>query len=157
MNVKLRARLIPLSAVTRRPIGSGCFTFSGDADSMVTAREVLMGFLKPYFSNEVEEFDVFITLQEALANAVMHGCRNDASKTIHCAVAIDRSAFTITIRDPGPGFDVEAVTQPAEAAANVTQHRRGICLMRSVMDEVAYQNGGSELQLRKVRKVLRSL
>ena len=156
MNVKFRSRLLLLSGVIQQPIGRG-FTFSGDTDSIAAAREVLMDFLKPHFSSELEEIDVFIALQEALANAVMHGCRNDASKAIHCSVAIDHSEFTITIRDPGPGFDVEAVPQPTEAANNLTEHGRGICLMRSAMDEVAYQNGGSELQLRKVRKVLRSL
>jgi anti-sigma regulatory factor (Ser/Thr protein kinase) len=127
------------------------FTLSGDANSITRAREAVMGFVKPYLASELEEIDVLIALQEALANAVLHGCQNDASKTIHCSAVIDRSAFTITIRDSGPGFDVEAAMQSSAAGDNLTEHGRGICLMLSVMDEVWYGSGGSEVRLRKLR------
>ncbi len=40
---------------------------------------------------------------------------------------------------------------PTEAGTNVTEHGRGICLMRSLMDEVTYRHGGAEVQLRKLR------
>jgi len=126
------------------------FTLFGNADSMTGAREAVMDFVRPYFS-ERERIDVLIALQEALANAVLHGCQNDASKTIHCSAVIDRSAFTITIRDSGPGFDVEAAMQSSAAGDNLTEHGRGICLMLSVMDEVWYGSGGSEVRLRKLR------
>ena len=127
------------------------FTLSGDANSIIRARETMMDFVKPYFTSEFEEIDVLIALQEALANAVLHGCQNDPSQTIRCSVLIDRSAFTITIRDSGPGFEVEAATQSAKAGTNVTEHGRGICLILSVMDEVTYRSGGSEVRLRKLR------
>lgn len=143
----------PLSPATEpRRLGKE-FSFPSDVDSMTQARDSVIEFVKPYFGSEVEEIDVLIALQEALANAVVHGCRNDPSKIISCSVKVDRSAITITIRDPGPGFDVDAVTQSSEAGTNMTDHGRGIALMRSVMDEVAYRNGGSEVRLRKLRAV----
>ncbi len=112
-----------------------------------------MDFIGPHCSSDVEELDILVALQEALANAVLHGSRNDPAKTIHCRVEIDPSAFLITVRDPGPGFDVEAATPATEFGMNTTTHGRGICMMRSLMDEVAYRNGGSEVQLRKLRGV----
>jgi serine/threonine-protein kinase RsbW len=124
---------------------------------MVAARQAVMDFIEPECSSEIEAVDILIALQEALANAVLHGCQNDPSKTVHCSVVIEPSAFTITIRDPGPGFDVEAATQATEAGANITTHGRGICMMRSLMDEVAYRNGGSEVRLRKLRAVPSSM
>ena len=133
------------------------FTFPGDPESMLAARQAVMDFIQPYCSGELDEVDVFIALQEALANAVLHGCQNDASKTVYCSVEIDPDAFTIIIRDPGPGFDVDAATRSTEAGANTTTHGRGIVLMRSVMDDVAYLNGGSEVQLRKLRTVPSSI
>jgi len=129
------------------------FAFPGDSESMVAARELVMDFIRPHFSGDLEEIDVLVALQEALANAALHGSQNDRSKTIHCSVAIDSSAFTISIRDPGPGFDVEGATQATKAGANVTTHGRGICLMRSLIDEVIYRHGGAEVQLRKLRAV----
>ena len=132
------------------------FTFPGDATSMVAARELVMDFLRPYSPSELEEIDIFIALQEALANAALHGCKDDASKTIRCSVEVDASAFTITIRDPGPGFDLDAATKATEAGANTTEHGRGICMMRSLMNEVIYGHGGSEVRLRKLRAVASS-
>ena len=127
------------------------FTFPGDAESMSAARDAIMEFIQPHCGSEMEETDILIALQEALANAVVHGCQNDPSKNVFCRVEVDADAFTMTVRDPGPGFDVDAATQATEAGANFTTHGRGICLMRSLMDEVTYRNGGSELQLRKLR------
>jgi serine/threonine-protein kinase RsbW len=127
------------------------FAFAGDLDSLAQSRQAFMDFLSPYCSSEAEELDVFIALQEALANAVLHGCRNDASKTIYCRIEIDPSAFLITIRDPGAGFDPGMATESTEAGTNFSQHGRGIRLMRSLMDEVTYRHGGTEVQLRKLR------
>jgi serine/threonine-protein kinase RsbW len=118
---------------------------------MAAARQAVMDFVKPYLASELEEIDVLIALQEALVNAALHGCHNDPGKTIHCSVEIDPAGVTITIRDPGPGFDVDAVTQSTEAGANMTEHGRGIILMRSLMDDIVYRNGGSEVRLRKLR------
>ena len=58
---------------------------------------------------------------------------------------------SLTIRDPGPGFDPYGATQSTEAGTHITPQGRGICLMRSLMDEVTYHRGGTELQLRKLR------
>jgi len=145
------------SQVATQPRISREFTFPGDLESMVAARQALMSFIAPYCSSEIEEIDIFVALQEALANAVLHGCQNDSSKTIYCSVEIDPGAFTIIIRDPGPGFDVDAAMQSTEAGANTTTHGRGIRLIRSLMDEVAYRNGGSEVQLRKSRAAASSV
>lgn len=133
------------------------FTFPGDSDSMVASRQAVMDFLAPYCASELEEIDILVALQEALANAVFHGCKDDPSKIIHCSAGVDASGFTIVIRDPGPGFEVEAVTGCADGAVNVTEHGRGISLMRSLMDEVTYGRGGAEVCLRKLRAVPASI
>ena len=132
---------------------SKAFTFPGDPESMVAARQAVMDFIQPHFSEELDEVSVLLALQEALVNAVLHGCHNDPSKMVYCSVESDPGALTIIIRDPGPGFDVDAAIQSNQAGANMTEHGRGIVLMRSLMDEFVYSNGGSEVQLRKLRAV----
>ncbi len=50
-----------------------------------------------------KEFEIDLALQEALANAVIHGCGNDPSKRVEVCVACDESrGLLIVVRDPGP-------------------------------------------------------
>jgi anti-sigma regulatory factor (Ser/Thr protein kinase) len=140
----------PSQAVAKQLV-SREFAFPGDPESHAASRQAVMDVIGPYCSGDIEEVDILIAVQEALANAILHGCQRDPSKTIHCSVVIHLSAFTITIRDPGPGFDVEAHAQASDSATNDTTHGRGIALMRSLMDEVVYRNGGSEVEMRKLR------
>jgi len=131
------------------------FVFPGDSTSLPAARESVMNFIREHGLSESEELDIFVALQEALANAIFHGCRDDAGKTIRCWVEIDATGITIVVQDPGSGFDVRAATKTMEDGNinNKTEHGRGICLMRSLMDQVSYQRGGAEVRLRKLRAI----
>jgi serine/threonine-protein kinase RsbW len=125
--------------------------FKGSADTLASSREAVMDFLHEYFSSEQQEIDVLIALQEALANAVLHGCKNDPDKVVRCSVNVTPEAIELAVQDPGPGFDTIAVGDSSEDGTNLTQHGRGIMLIRSMMDEVSYRNHGSQLRMRKLR------
>ncbi len=127
------------------------FVFTGDPAAMIAVRDRVMDFLHEHCADEQQEIDIMIALQEGLANAVLHGCRNDPSKVIRCYVDVTPEAITIVITDPGEGFDTAAVIESTGVGTNLTQHGRGINLMRGLMDEVSYRRGGSELHLKKLR------
>ena len=127
------------------------FVFTGDPAAMIAARDRIMDFLHHYCADEQEEIDILVALQEGLANAVLHGCHRDPSKVVRCWVEVEPEAITITIKDPGGGFDAAAMIDKPECGVNLSDHGRGISLMRSLMDEVSYRDGGSELHLRRVR------
>jgi len=56
--------------------------------------------------NGKKEDAIELSLQEALANAVVHGAKEDPSKTVECLVACDEQrGVLIIVRDPGEGFD----------------------------------------------------
>ena len=128
------------------------FVFTGDLAAMIAVRDRIMDFLHEHCVDEQQEIDIMIALQEGLANAVLHGTRNDPSKVVRCSVDVTPEAITIVIRDPGQGFDTAAATDSTDDGTNLTQHGRGIYLMRSLMDEVSYRHGGSELRLKKLRR-----
>ncbi len=127
------------------------FVFTGDSAAMIAVRDRIMDFLHEHCADEQQEIDIMIALQEGLANAVLHGSGSDPSKVIRCAVNVTPEAITIVIRDSGEGFDTAAAADSADDGTNLTQHGRGIHLMRSLMDEVSYRHGGSELRLKKLR------
>src|SRR5947208_1895900 len=58
------------------------------------------------------ELDIEIALREALANAILHGCKSDPGKTVQCIVACDEEhGMLIIVRDPGVGFDPSALPE----------------------------------------------
>src|SRR5512141_564122 len=57
-----------------------------------------------------KEDAIELALQEALANAVVHGAKEDPTKTVECLVACDEQrGILIIVRDPGEGFDPQAI------------------------------------------------
>src|SRR5258708_23274115 len=83
------------------------------------------------------EREIEIALIEALANAVVHGCQSDPSKSIEFCVACDESKrMLIVIRDPGPGFDPTAIPNPVLAQNLLSTHVGGGFLINPLVDEV---------------------
>lgn len=75
-------------------------------------------------------FEVDLALREALANAVIHGCRNDAHMEVQLTVTCDESqGILIVIRDPGDGFDLSSIPSPVEGHNINSSHGRGIFLI----------------------------
>jgi anti-sigma regulatory factor (Ser/Thr protein kinase) len=97
-----------------------------------------------------EELAIETALREALANAIKHGCRNDANMKVQCCVACEESGeIVIVVRDPGPGFRPSEVPSPVDAPGLLKDHGRGIHLINEFMDEVRFEQDGREIQMRK--------
>ena len=93
---------------------------------------------------------VELALQEAVANAIRHGCGGDASKELQCAVTCDDAGeIVITVRDPGTGFDPAKIANPLDPVNLLKSSGRGIFLINGLMDDVQFADGGRELQMRK--------
>ena len=91
-----------------------------------------------------------LALQEAVANAIRHGCRGDVTKKLQCSVNIDSAGeVMITVRDPGPGFDPQTVADPLAPENMLKPSGRGIFLINGLMDDVEFADGGRELRMRK--------
>jgi len=97
-----------------------------------------------------DDHHVELALQEALSNAVRHGCQNDPTKHIQCVVTCDASGdVVIVVRDPGPGFDASTVPNPTEEANLFKPSGRGVFLINQLMDEVRFDDGGREIRMTK--------
>ena len=97
-----------------------------------------------------KEFEIELALREALANAVLHGCKADPSKRIECSVTSDEDqGILIVVRDPGNGFDAAKVPCPTNEQNLFSDHGRGIFLINTLMDEVQFERNGAEIHMRK--------
>src|SRR5580693_2521358 len=97
-----------------------------------------------------EEYAVELGLREALSNAVIHGNRLDAHKLVHvrCRCKVGKE-ISLIVSDQGQGFDVQTVPDSVAVEDLEAEHGRGIHLMRSVMDEVSFEQRGTEVHMCK--------
>lgn len=110
----------------------------------------LMRFVLHFRSADGSEIDIEMALREALANAVIHGNGDDPGKSVYitCRCYMD-GEIAITVRDQGRGFDSNAVLDPTLPENVLFPHGRGIYLMKTLMDEVSFEEGGSVVRMRK--------
>jgi serine/threonine-protein kinase RsbW len=97
-----------------------------------------------------KEDAIELALQEALANAVVHGAKEDPSKVVECLVACDEQrGILIIVRDPGEGFDPGAIPSCTVGENLYSNHGRGIFLINQLMDEVKFHKNGTEIHMVK--------
>lgn len=124
-------------------------TFPASPEFMARARQEAVALLEAHGCPEQCAFEVGMALQEALANAIVHGCGSNPGCSVTVRIACDRSGVSITVQDSGPGFDVSRIPDAASSAGRVSESGRGILLMRAYMDDVSFSEGGRQVCMRK--------
>ena len=126
------------------------FTLEGRVTDIPPAVERIMDVVRDMECASGHEFEVEVALNEALANAVVHGCRGCENKRVEVCVACDSSrGMLIVVRDPGEGFDPADLPSPIEGENVFAAHGRGVFLISQLMDEVRFERGGTEVWMRK--------
>jgi serine/threonine-protein kinase RsbW len=99
---------------------------------------------------EQKRLEIALAVQEALANAVVHGCGNDPSKYVRCRVkSAPNGRIVIVVTDPGPGFKADGLSDPKKSENLYSDHGRGVYLIRQLMDEVHFERRGNEISMWK--------
>ena len=97
-----------------------------------------------------KEDAIELALQEALANAVVHGAKEDPSKVVECVVACDEQrGILIIVRDPGEGFNPQGIPTCTIGENLYSNHGRGIFLINQLMDKVEFHKNGTEIHMLK--------
>lgn len=91
--------------------------------------------------------NIMIAVTESVNNAILHGNKSDAKKTVHLSLVLEEKILRFTIQDEGTGFDYENVPDPT-APENIEKiGGRGIFLMKQLSDEVSFSENGKEVEL----------
>jgi serine/threonine-protein kinase RsbW len=117
-----------------------------------TASEITLVLKRLHRFDDAEP--VALAIREALSNALVHGNHCDPEKTISISVALngDGSVFA-SVKDSGSGFDPNAVPNPLAVENLLSNHGRGIFLMRHFMDEMEFKfDRGTEVRMRRRQK-----
>ena len=128
-------------------------TLAADRDAVDQVVRSVMNVVREMKCAPGHEDDIELALTEALANAVVHGAKNDPSKIIECSVACDdERGILIVVRDPGSGFDPAQIANPCHGENIYSNHGRGIYLINQLMDEVQFHKNGTEIHMRKDKR-----
>lgn len=125
------------------------FNLVADPEAIPKVVEAVVRIVTKHCGHLIEGPAIALVVQEALANAVVHGCGRDSRKQVQCEVGCDpHLGVLLVVRDPGPGFDVRS-SQQAEKPSELSDHGRGIYLIRQFMDDVRFFRNGAEIRMRK--------
>ena len=110
----------------------------------------LMLFISKFRQPDGSDLNIEIALREALVNAVIHGNREKPEKRVHVTCRCDTAGqVEITVRDQGEGFDRSAIADPTSQGNVLNTHGRGVYLIKALMDESWYEEGGTVVRMRK--------
>ena len=123
-------------------------TISADLQEITPVVEGVMAIVRRMGCAVGREFEVETALREALANAIVHGAKHDASKKVQFCVSCDEGrGVLIVVRDPGEGFDPARIATPVMGRELFSTHGRGIYLINQLVDEVRFEKGGTEIHM----------
>ena len=88
-----------------------------------------------------------VGLTEALSNAMLYGNNSDPQKRVRVEVTVRVEEIAVRITDQGVGFDPTAIPDPTLPDNISKSGGRGIFLMRSLMDEVKFNDQGNSVTL----------
>lgn len=92
--------------------------------------------------------NVIVACTEAMLNAVNHGSKGDASKSVKCVIERHKDGLEVMFQDSGEGFDVDALPDPTDPANIEKGNGRGIFIMRNLSDQIIFEDGGSKVTMR---------
>jgi serine/threonine-protein kinase RsbW len=96
-----------------------------------------------------EVFKVKLALEEALTNAMRHGNAMDPALEVTVCIEASRKKIILDVHDQGEGFDFAGIPDPTSSDCANRPSGRGVFLMRKLMDEVEFYDGGSGIKMIK--------
>lgn len=127
-------------------------TLPTNLGSVRTAEKELLERLADAGYDEDQCFAVRLAFEEALVNAMKHGNRMDPRREVRIRYRITDECVEICVADEGAGFEPGGVPDPTTDENLQRPCGRGIMLIRSYMDEVAYEPPGNEVHMVKYRQ-----
>lgn len=111
-------------------------------------KEVSKKLISDLKENNIDEeliFDIHVGFEEALRNAMIHGNKMDPSKKVTVETEKTEGAVVISVEDEGDGFEPSKLPDPTLEENLLKESGRGVYLIRHLMDEVKYENGGRKV------------
>ena len=121
-------------------------------EAVADAAATVTDFIRNCGAPEESAFGIEMAVREAVTNAMVHGNREDEAKSVEVIFNCHDNELEVEVRDQGEGFDPASVPDPTNPENLLKTSGRGIFLMRTFMDEIAWDNrpeGGTAVRMTK--------
>ena len=85
-----------------------------------------------------KQYEILLSLSEAVTNAIRHGCRQQATEKITITIEKNHTVFRLMVKDSGNGFDPNELPDPTHDDRLLQPSGRGVFLLRSLADELRF-------------------
>jgi serine/threonine-protein kinase RsbW len=91
--------------------------------------------------------NLFVSLTEAVKNAIVFGNNNDINKNVVLDLEYSPQHLIATISDSGNGFDYNNLPDPTSPENIQKMSGRGLFLIKNLADKVEFINNGATIKL----------
>lgn len=106
--------------------------------------------IESFIDNAKEKFNInddiygniMISVTECVSNAIVHGNKENAKKTVKLELVFMDNQLKFVIEDQGEGFDYQSLKDPTSPENLEKPGGRGVFIMRHLSDEVDFQDNG---------------
>lgn len=121
--------------------------FPAKAENITLAEKLIDEACAAHSVHESRYGNILIALTEAVNNAIHHGNRLDASRSVTLGYQAKDDQLVFLVQDQGPGFDHENLPDPTDPQNLEKPHGRGVFLMRALADGVEFADNGATVML----------
>lgn len=97
--------------------------------------------------NEDYYGNVLIAVTEAVNNAILHGNEQNNDLNVDLSVGDKETDFCFSVQDYGKGFEFDNLPDPTAPENIEKENGRGIYLMRSLAEEVVFEDKGRNVSI----------
>ncbi|MFH0764605.1 MAG: ATP-binding protein [Candidatus Omnitrophota bacterium] len=118
-------------------------------ESIKKVSSKILDFLKPYGVSEETLFDIRLSTEEAVRNAIVHGNLSDKQLLTTVSYWIENGFISIEIEDEGVGFDRGVLPDPTTEENLMKSSGRGVYLINRLMDSARFNESGNIITMTK--------
>lgn len=121
-------------------------------ESIKEVSSKILDSLKPYGVSEETLFDIRLSTEEAVRNAIVHGNLSDKHLLTTVSYWIEDGFINIEVEDEGVGFDRGNLSDPTTDDNLTKGSGRGVYLINKLMDSARFNESGNKIIMIKKLK-----
>lgn len=124
-----------------------CLKIESTINNICEIENFLNSIFHSYNINSKLYHNIYLSLNEAVNNAIKHGNNYDKSKYVMIYFSVSSDYYEFIIEDEGNGFIIENVKDPTEIQNIKNESGRGLFIMKKYSDQLEILDNGNKIKL----------